>query len=85
MSTPNPPSGQAVPTEYARDTATGPQHAAPHGLEGLLAAFRDDILREVRAILTPAHVQELAGLCREVAAGSKDAVVLVAWLGAHGL
>lgn len=77
MSTPNPPAGQAAPA--------GPQHAAPHGLEGLLAGFRDDILREVRAIVTPAHVQELAGLCREVAAGSKDAVVLVAWLGAHGL
>lgn len=77
MTTPNPPGGQAVPS--------GPQHAAPHGFEGAFERFKADILAEVRAALTPAHVQELAGLCREVAAGSRDAAELVAWLGAHGL
>ena len=79
MTTPNPPSGQAVTTD---DT---PRHAAPRGLRAELDRIRDDILREVRALITPAHVQELAGLCREVAAGSRDAAELVAWLGAHGL
>ena len=85
MTTPNPPSGQAIPTEYARDIPAGPQHAAPRGLRGELQILEDRVVGEIRALCTPARLQELAGLCREVAAGSRDAAELVAWLGAHGL
>lgn len=80
MTTPNPPSGQALPTE-----PHAPGHAAPHGWRADLEAFEARILAAIREAGTPGRLQELAGLCREVAAGARDAGELVAWLGAHGL
>ena len=89
MTTPNPPSGQAVPTEFARDIPAGPQHAAPHGLLGDITREVDRmgarLIDEVRALCTPARLQELATLTRELAVGTKDAGEVIAWLGAHGL
>jgi hypothetical protein len=81
MTTPNPPSGQAVPT--------GPEHAAPHGVMGEIERGMDRIaarmIAEVRAVVTPARLQELALLTRELAAGAREAPEVLAWLAAHGL
>ena len=79
MTTPNPPSGQAVTTD---DT---PRHAAPRGLRAELDRIRDEVIAEVRALCTPARLQELATLTRELAVGTRDAGEVIAWLGAHGL
>jgi hypothetical protein len=43
------------------------------------------MIAEVRALVTPARLQELATLTRELAAGAKDAPEVLAWLTVHGL
>lgn len=81
MTTPNPPAGQAVPT--------GPEHAAPHGVMGEIERGMDRIgerlIAELRAVVTPARLQELALLTRELAAGAREAPEVLAWLAPHGL
>lgn len=81
MTTPNPPAGQAAPT--------GPHHAAPHGVTGEIEQVMERIgaglIAEVRALCTPARLQELATLTRELAAGAKEAPEVLAWLAVHGL
>lgn len=79
MTTPNPPSGQAIPTAHHAE------HASPHGLDGELEHFADRIITEVRALCTPARLQELATLTRELAAGATDGAEVIAWLAARGL
>ena len=78
-----------TPPEYARDVAASPQHAAPHGLLGDITREVDRmgaaLIDEVRALCTPARLQELATLTRELAVGTKDGAEVIAWLGAHGL
>jgi hypothetical protein len=43
------------------------------------------MIAEVRALVTPARLQELATLTRELAAGAREAPEVLAWLTAHGL
>ena len=84
MTTPVPGASEPVPSE-----PHAPEHAAPHGvlseIEQVMGRIAADLIAEVRAALTPARLKELAGLCREVAAGSRDAADLVTWLSSHGL